>query len=196
MGIRARRAPDYLLRRVGLVVSLAVFTLVALPGQAGADSTPAATLAETYSPVLMIKAQTTPCGPGEAYRPTVVDIVLANPEVVLRNSRREIVKRGPTAQDLSGAPASDYIDLPGNPLSPGCGYEKQFQSWFGDRTSTLYAHVGTDSEHPGKLAVQYWAFYTFNDFTNKHEGDWEMAQVDFEAATPEQALKVGPYEVD
>ena len=25
--------------------------------------------------------------------------------------------------------------------------------------------------------MQYWFFYTFNDFTNKHGGDWEMAQV-------------------
>ena len=34
---------------------------------------------------------------------------------------------------------------------------------------------------PGKLAVQYWFYYTFNDFTDKHESDWEMAQVDFDA---------------
>ena len=175
---------------------IAVCTLVGLTGQAGAESTAAATLAETYSPALMIEAQTEPCGPGEAYRPTVVNIVLDNSEVVLRNSGGEIVKRGPTAHDLSGAPGSDYIDLPGNPLSPGCGYEKQFQRWFGDRMPTLYARVATDSEHPGKLVVQYWSFYTFNDFTNKHEGDWEMVQVDFAAATPEEALKAGPYEVD
>jgi hypothetical protein len=44
--------------------------------------------------------------------------------------------------------------------------------------------------------VQYWFFYTFNDFTNKHEGDWEMAQVVFNASTPDAALKTGPYEVD
>ena len=44
--------------------------------------------------------------------------------------------------------------------------------------------------------MEYWFFYTFNDFTNKHGGDWEMAQVDFDAATPEQALKTGPYQVD
>ena len=57
-------------------------------------------------------------------------------------------------------------------------------------------HIATDSDHPGKLAVQYWFYYTFNDFTNKHEGDWEMAQVNFDAATPEQALKTGPDQVD
>jgi hypothetical protein len=93
-------------------------------------------------------------------------------------------------------PAGDYLDFGGNALRPGCFYEKQFKRWFGDRKPTVYVHIATDSEHPGKLAVQYWFFYTFNDFTNKHEGDWEMAQVDFDAASPEQALKIGPYQVD
>ena len=48
---------------------------------------------------------------------------------------------------------------------------------------TTYAHVVTDPRIPGKLALQYWFFYVFNDFNNKHEGDWEMIQLDFDAAT-------------
>jgi hypothetical protein len=143
-----------------------------------------------------VAPQKKPCGTGEAYRPTTVDILLGNPEVALRDAQGKVVKRGPTAEDLAGAPAGDYIDLQGKPLSPGCFYEQQFKRWFGARKPTVYAHVATDSEHRGKLAVQYWFFYTFNDFTNKHEGDWEMAQVDFDAATPEHALARGPYEID
>ncbi len=154
------------------------------------------TLADRYSPVIGLEPQPKLCGPGNAYRPTTVEILLGNPEVVLRNSDRRIVKRGPTAHDLSDAPAGDYLDFGGNALRPGCFYEKQFKRWFGDRKPTVYAHIASDSEHPGKLAVQYWFFWTFNDFTNKHEGDWEMAQVDFAATTPEQALKTGPYQVD
>ena len=179
-----------------LAGTLAVCLLLALCARAAADTSAAVTLADRYSPVIAVQPQPKPCGPGEAYRPTAVDILLGNSEVVLRNSEGKVVKRGPTAQDLSGAPASDYIDLGGKPLGPGCFYEKQFKRWFGDRNPSVYAHVATDREHPGTLAVQYWFFYTFNDFTNKHEGDWEMAQVDFDAANPEQALRTGPYEVD
>jgi hypothetical protein len=175
---------------------LAVCALLTLCARAAASTGAAATLADRYSPVIAVQPQAKTCGPGEGYRPTSVDIVLGNPDVVLRNSGDKVVKRGPTAQDLSGAPAGDYIDLGGNALKPGCFYEKQFKRWFGDRKPSIYAHVATDSEHPGKLAVQYWFFYTFNDFTNKHEGDWEMAQVDFNASTPEQALEAGPYEFD
>ncbi|HJS93928.1 MAG TPA: hypothetical protein VJ741_06670 [Solirubrobacteraceae bacterium] len=161
-----------------------------------ADTSAATTLADRYSPVIGLEPQPKLCGPGEAYRPTTVEILFGNSDVVLRDSDRRIVKRAPTARDLSDAPAGDYLDFGGNALRPGCFYEKQFKRWFGDRKPTVYVHIATDSDHPGKLAVQYWFFYTFNDFTNKHEGDWEMAQVDFDAATPLQALKTGPYQVD
>jgi hypothetical protein len=85
---------------------------------------------------------------------------------------------------------------PGNPLNPGCGYERQLRDWNGGRPPSVYAHVATDPSDPGKLAGQYWFYYTFNDLTDKHQSDWEMAQVDFAASTAAAALRVGPYEVD
>ena len=48
-------------------------------------------------------------------------------------------------------------------------------------TPTTYARVVTEPQHPGRLALQYWFFYVFNDFNDKHEGDWEMIQLDFDA---------------
>jgi len=181
-----------------LVIALAGWAILATPASAAFNpqSKAAVELADTYAPIAEIDAQKKPCGPGEAYRSTVVDLILGNPEVVLRNVSGKVVLRAPTAQDLARAPDTDYIDLPGNPLTPGCFYEKQFRRWYGHRMPSVYAHVGADSEHPGKLAVQYWFYYTFNDFTDKHESDWEMAQVDFDAPTPQQALKTGPYQVD
>jgi hypothetical protein len=46
-----------------------------------------------------------------------------------------------------------------------------------------------------RLALQYWFFYAFNDYTNKHEGDWEMVQLVFAAADAAQALDQTPLEV-
>jgi hypothetical protein len=178
-------------------VGVALVACLLLPASpARAQTSAAVTLAQRYSPVAALHLQRKLCGPGEPYLPTVVNLVLNNPEVVLRDSQGRVVTRAPTARDLSSAPASDYIDLPGNPLNPGCSYEQQFRRWYGNRQPSVYAHVATDSEHPGKLAVQYWFYYTFNDFTDKHESDWEMAQVDFNASTPAGALRTGPYEVD
>jgi hypothetical protein len=182
---------------VALVVALAWLLCAAVPGSASAaaGTDAAGTLAQRYAPVAVIDAQAKACGPGEAYRPTVVDLVLGNSQVVLRDGHGKVVDHAPTAGELSSAPDSDYLDLPGDPINPGCGYEKQFREWYGDRSPSVYAHVATDSEHPGKLAVQYWFYYTFNDFTDLHESDWEMTQVDFDASTPERALKIGPYQV-
>ena len=46
-----------------------------------------------------------------------------------------------------------------------------------------------------RLALQYWFFYPFNDYTNKHEGDWEVVQLVFAAADATQALDQTPLEV-
>ena len=49
--------------------------------------------------------------------------------------------------------------------------------------------------YPGKLALQYWFFYPFNDFNNTHEGDWEMTQLVFDAADATEALKQDPAKI-
>ena len=59
----------------------------------------------------------------------------------------------------------------------------------------MYAHVATDPGYPGKVALQYWFFYPFNDFNNTHEGDWEMIQLVFDAKDAAGALNVKPTEV-
>jgi hypothetical protein len=58
-----------------------------------------------------------------------------------------------------------------------------------------YVHVATEPGVPGKLAVQYWFYYTFNNFNDKHESDWEFAQIVFDARSVEEALTQSPVEV-
>jgi hypothetical protein len=183
---------------LGILV-LATLTLAVLGNEpASASPAPSADqqLAEQYSPVVSLRPQRKPCGPGEAFRPTTVDVVLGRQAVLLRNASGKVVERAPTARDLWRLGSGYYIDLPGNPLSPGCGYAKQFRAWNDGRKPSVYAHVATDPAYPGRLAVEYWFYYTFNDFTDLHESDWEMAQVDFDAPNATAALAKGPYEVD
>ena len=59
----------------------------------------------------------------------------------------------------------------------------------------MYAHVATEPDRPGKLALQYWFFYVFDDWNNLHEGNWEMVQLDFDASTAAEALQRPPVEV-
>lgn len=177
------------------VLALVAVLIALAPSMAHAQSA-AQRLADKYAPILGFEPQKKPCGKGQPYRPTSVNIVLGRQGVVLRGPGGKVVKRAPTQRDLFGLGEDYNIDFPGDPLKPGCIYEKDFRAWSAGTKPLVYAHVATDAAHPGKLAVQYWFWYTFNDFSGKHEGDWELAQVDFDAPTAQAALGKAPYQVD
>jgi hypothetical protein len=135
------------------------------------------------------------CGHGEPYEPMDVDALFGRDTVALRGpwNPTDLVKVGPAAKDLAGR-YEYHLDFPGNPLDPGCGYEKWARKVSEGTKPTVYAHVVADRAHPGKLALQYWFFYAFNDFNNLHEGDWEMVQLNFRAPDARAALETRPSE--
>jgi hypothetical protein len=125
-----------------------------------------------------------------------VNALFGRETVALRGpwTSSDLVKIGPSAKDLVGR-YEYHLDFPGDPLNPGCGYERWARLITEGRQPTLYAHVATDPADPGHVALQYWFFYAFNDFNNLHEGDWEMIQLNFDASNARQALATKPVEV-
>src|SRR5215510_2200017 len=164
---------------------------------ASAAGDPAAELAQKYAPVVRLVEQKQPCGHGEPYEPTNVDVVLGSPDVALHGpwDATKIVKVAPTADDLSHGLSGYNLDFPGDALDPGCTYDQWSHEVTAGSRPTTYARVVTEPAHPGELAVQYWFFYLFNDFNDKHEGDWEMVQLDFDAGSAAAALDKKPSEV-
>jgi hypothetical protein len=146
--------------------------------------------------VVRLVEQTHECGPGEPYEPMDVNALFGQQTVALRGPWNpvDLVKIGPVAKDLVGR-YEYHLDFPGTSLDPGCGYERWSRLITPGTKPTVYAHVATDAAHPGKLALQYWLFYAFNDFNNLHEGDWEMIQLNFDAADARSALETRPVEV-
>ena len=167
------------------------------PGPAAAQS-PEQELADRYAPVVALKELEGDCGSrlvkGEPWRPTTVETVLGNPEVALRGpgAGSPVVATGPTAADLRGKGDGFFLDFPGDPLRPGCTYEEDGRRFADGEPSVAYAHVAIED---GKLALEYWFYYYFNDFNNKHESDWEGIQLVFEAATADEALLQEPSAV-
>ena len=154
-------------------------------------------LAARYSPVVRIVDRPPACEDGEPYVPIDVDVLFDEPTVALRGpwNRTDLIQIGPRADDLAGR-YQYHLDFPGDALDPGCSYELwQARLTAGGSRPTVYAHVATDPAYPGKLALQYWFFYVFNDFNNLHEGDWEMIQLDFDAPTAAAALKTEPTQI-
>jgi Vacuolar protein sorting-associated protein 62 len=154
-------------------------------------------LAERYAPVVRLVEQPEVCGGGEPFEPIDVDLVLGNSEVVLRGpwDTTNVVTVAPTAAELGEAPPTYHLDFPGTPVRAGCAYEEFQNRIAAGSAPTTYARVVTEEGKPGKLAVQYWFFYVFNDFNNKHEGDWEMIQLVFDADDAAEALGEEPVEV-
>jgi hypothetical protein len=182
------------LARTLLVV--ACVAVVAAPS-AGADLADEQALAERFAPVVRLVEQEEECGPGEPYEPLDVDLLLdEEPTVALRGpwSRTDLVEIGPSAEDLRNR-FEYHLDFPGDPLDAGCSYELWTRRLVEGSEPTVYAHVATEPGHAGKLALQYWFFYTFNDFNNTHEGDWEMIQLVFDADDAAEAVGEEPVSV-
>jgi hypothetical protein len=177
-----------------LAASAAVW-LAASGGQAAAG--PAQRLVDTYSPIVMLRAQSDPCDSSqEQYQPTTVDTMLGNPRVQLDAPRGKVVTKAPTAADVAGLGEGYHLNIPGDPLHPGCDFAKDFAALkkAGKAPAITYARIATEKGTPG-LVVQYWFFYYFNHFNDLHEGDWEGMQIAFDANTPRAALASGPYEI-
>jgi hypothetical protein len=180
------------------VAALAVGALIAL---AGPPATAAAladerALAERYAPVVRLVEQTEECGHGEPYRPMDVDRLFGQSTVALRGpwNAFDLVRIGPVADDLAGL-YEYHLDFPGNALEPGCAYELWARRLTDEAPAIVYAHVATQDDRPGELALQYWFFYPFNDFNNTHEGDWEMIQLLFAAGDAAEAISRPPVAV-
>jgi hypothetical protein len=154
-------------------------------------------LAERFAPVVRLVEHEVECGPGEPYQPSDVDAFLDNQDVALRGpwQNDDLIEVGPTGEDLGEGRATYHLDFPGDPLNPRCDYETWAASVTEGTQPTVYAHVATEQGTRDRLALQYWFYYPFNDYNNKHESDWEMIQLVFAAADAAEALDQTPLEV-
>ncbi|WP_371402849.1 hypothetical protein OHA10_33785 [Kribbella sp. NBC_00662] len=195
MTVRWRRP---LLLALASVLFAGLFIAASQPATAASpDDAAAQTLADRYSPVVRLQKLGTRCDEGEQFQPTDVNAVLGDQQVALRGPWRppDLVKTQPEGTDLRRGYPGHFLDFPGDPLRPGCDYAEWSARINSTHPATVYAHVTGDPAYPGKLSLEYWFFYIFNDYNNTHEGDWESVQLVFDAATPEAALATTPTAV-
>ena len=183
------------MRRVAVPVLLVLLALV-VAAPAAADYADEKALAERFAPIVQIVEQGEECGYGEPFVPTDVNLLFDEPTVALRGpwNPTDLVKIAPSARDLENR-FEYHLDFPGDALDPGCDYERWAKRLTAGSEPVVYAHVVTEPERPGKVSLQYWFFYPFNDFNNTHEGDWEMIQLVFEADDAADALDEKPSRV-
>jgi hypothetical protein len=182
-------------RRALVVVLAAAAVALALAGVASADAED--DLAQRFAPVVRLVDQPEECGPGEPYEPSDIDAFMDEDTVALRGpwSPTDLVEIAPSAATLGRGLLEYHLDFPGNALDPGCGYERWARHVTEGKEPTVYAHVANEPAYPGRLSLQYWFYYPFNDWNNTHEGDWEMIQLVFDAGTAEEALGQQPAQI-
>ncbi len=160
-------------------------------------------LADKYAPIAMLRAQSAACDKdGEGYFPSPVDFIFDNPDVVLKAkgegsaSEDLVLAEGFTPQDLLIAGPNTYFDFPGNPRDPGCTYEQYFKQMVDEYNLEPTTYVRFVTDHAaGRLYVEYWFWYLFNDWNNTHETDWEMVYIAFNTTSVEEALTMNPERV-
>lgn len=167
------------------------------------DRSPEEILAVRYSPIAYVKIQEQQCGvppyEGEPYLILPVEMILDNERILIRDGANsdEVVATGVSAQELATLGPTTYMDFPGDPRRPGCTYEtdERLRIEEADLTPTTYARFFFDEEE-GRLALQYWFFWYFNDWNNTHESDWEGIQLVWdEVDSIEAALDMHPTRI-
>ena len=183
------------LRGPALAILIAILA-VATPASARAqDDAAARELAARHAPVVVVRDQDGPCDKdGEPYRPVPVETVLDAQGVSLRDETGAVVKGAPGMADIVGLGSGTSLDFNGNPRRPGCTFEQDFDRLGAGRPDVAYAHVATDPSAPGRMALQYWLFWYFDDYVNTHEGDWEFVQLVWDVPTAQEALRTAPVE--
>jgi hypothetical protein len=136
-------------------------------------------LARKYAPVLRLSA-------GEPYRPLRLEDYLS---VSTLHSgappRGPLLQTHPTLFSLPAVGGSFYIDVSGGePNSHALTYPRIEQRLRASRPrATVYFHV-VRQPALGRIAIEYWFGYLYNDFYDKHEADWEGITVLLHGAKP------------
>jgi Vacuolar protein sorting-associated protein 62 len=136
-------------------------------------------LAAKYAPVLRLAS-------GERYRPLRLEDYLTKTD--LRNGsppRGTLSQARPTLFSLPVTSTPTYLDIRGAQPSAGAttypSIEQQLES--ARPRPNVYFHL-TYQPAAGRVAIEYWFLYLYNDFYDQHEADWEGVAVVLENGTP------------
>ncbi len=168
------------MRKFFLALILLLLLIMSWPDQARAAADDDAGLLEQYAPVFYFH-------PDEYFLPQPTEVML--PEVRLRRATPlwfdvNVLARLDLQDFLRLPPEKDlFLDVwygdEGGAATDYTAHRSYYQALLspaaGGPEPAVYGRVHRDAQ--GRITVQYWAFYYYNDWFNKHEGDWEMLQI-------------------
>jgi hypothetical protein len=139
----------------------------------------AVALAGQYAPVLRLSS-------GEAYQPLRIEDYLSVTSLHGGSPPRgPLLQTNPTLFSLPTTPGSSYLDVGGAQpnVSPSAYPQIERKLLAAHPRATVYWHI-TRQPSTGRVAIEYWVLYLYNDFYDKHEADWEGVTVFLQGSTP------------
>jgi hypothetical protein len=135
-------------------------------------------LAARYAPVLRLST-------GERYRPLRAEDYLAKTLLRAGSPPRGTGSTRSTLFSLPATPSPTYLDVSGaEPNSHASRYPGIEQSLEAAHPKpTVYFHLAYQPSR-GRVAVEYWFLYLYNDFYDQHEADWEGVTVVLHGSAP------------
>lgn len=179
---------------VVIVAAVAIGPFAAEPAKAQVPNADVA-LAVRFAPHYAFRSDYgSTCREGEKFLPVAVEDVLRRDDVAVVNEYGQH-RDAPGADGPWPENPRAYIDLPGGTFDGACSYSRWFEPFRDPGDTTVYARIALERGYEGRLALQYWTFWPYNDWNGKHEGDWELVQLTFDASNPDEALEQMPETV-
>jgi len=188
------------MKTVFMVLTILVLTIMLWPAACSCptveavpedNSEWAVVLANRFSPVILLKNDEEP---GEKYEPVPVQAMIDQSHI-LSVDNPSFMREASIAGMMQYSESSYYLDIP--ELSPASfleslfGYKQRYDQAIASGLSpTVYARVlkpgGT-----GHTVIQYWLFYYFDEWSNLHEGDWELVELVFPDLSAQELMETG-----
>jgi hypothetical protein len=138
----------------------------------------AVALAAQFAPTLRLAAT-------EPYKPLAIQDYVAR--TALRSGSPpvgRVVQQHPTLFSLPVGSGASYLDVRGpEPYLHASQYRTIEQALEQSRRPTVYWRIANQPS-TGRLAIEYWFLYLYNDFLDRHEADWEGVTVVLDNGAP------------
>ncbi len=146
-------------------------------------------LAQRFSPVILLKNDEEPA---EKYEPVPVQAMIEQ-SLILSMDNSSFAEKATIANMLRYSGSSYFLDIP--ELSPAhfllslLGYKERYdQALASGLSPTVYARVLKPGDS-GYTVIQYWYFYYFDEWSNLHEGDWELVELVFSGLSAQELVE-------
>jgi hypothetical protein len=136
-------------------------------------------LADQFAPTLRLSS-------AEQFKPIAIEDYLSHATLKTGTPPTgRATQLHPTSFSIPTGPGPSYLDLRNADASRGPSQYRAIEQQIEKLRPrpTVYWRIAHEPS-TGRIAIEYWFLYLYNDFTDRHEADWEGVTVFLQSGTP------------